>query len=130
MSLMVNDVMVRFPYWNASLGTDHFYICAHDMGTELTKAADNNLLKNAIGLVNTADYSEPMFVPHKDISLPPHPGRGTVDWSLIGQGGANFDPWLRTKLAFMAGDATRSRRNKSVSFLQFFWVLVYIDSAF
>lgn len=104
---MLVDVKTRFPYWNRTLGTDHFYICAHDMGTEVTRLADSALQKNAIGLVNTADYSEPYFVPHKDISLPPHPGRGTIPWSQIGQGGATFDPYRRTKLAFLAGNAKR-----------------------
>lgn len=104
---MLEEIQRNYPYWNASLGADHFYICAHDMGTEVAKLADLNLWKNAIGLVNTADYSEPSFIPHKDISLPPHPGRGTVDWAVIGQGGAAFDPIVRTKLAFMAGHPAR-----------------------
>ena len=104
---MVDHVRGRYQYWNATLGADHFYICAHDMGTEVTKVADVGLWKNAIGLVNTADYSEPNFVAHKDVSLPPHPGRGIVEWALIGQGGAGFDPTHRTKLVFMAGHPGR-----------------------
>lgn len=104
---MVAQIKLSFPFWNESLGADHFYICAHDMGTEVAKLADTALWKNAIGLVNTADYSEEYFVSHKDISLPPHPGRGTIDWAAIGQGGATFDPYQRTKLAFMAGNAER-----------------------
>ena len=104
---MIMDIKHRYSFWNESLGADHFYICAHDMGTEVARLADSDLWKNSIGLVNTADYSEPSFIPHKDISLPPHPGRGTIDWSLIGQGGATFDPFLRTKLAFMAGNDDR-----------------------
>lgn len=100
-------LIFRFPYWNASLGTDHFYVCAHDMGTEIAQLADPMLWKNSIGLVNTADASEPSYIPHKDISVPPHPGRGTVDWSLVGQGGATFDSIHRTKLAFLAGEGSR-----------------------
>ena len=98
----------RYPFWNASLGMNHFYVCAHDMGTEMAQHADHILWKNAIGLVNTADASEPSFIPHKDISVPPHPGRGMVDWPLLGQGGATFDSSSRTKLAFLAGEGTRS----------------------
>ena len=104
---MLEDIKQRHPYWNQTLGMDHFYICAHDMGTELVKTSDPNLWKNSIGVVNTADSSEPMFVPHKDISLPPHPGRGTIDWAVIGQGGITFDPKLRKRLAFMAGHPGR-----------------------
>lgn len=104
---MVAHIKSHFRYWNETLGADHFYICAHDMGTEVTKLADVGLWKNAIGLVNTADYSEQYFIPHKDISVPPHPGRGIVDWSAIGQGGATFDPHQRIKLAFLAGNEHR-----------------------
>lgn len=107
MKSIVKYIKLKYPYWNETLGTDHFYICAHDMGTDLVKHSDPNLWKNSIGLVNTADSSEPLFVPHKDISLPPHPGKGSVDWAAIGQGGAMFDPKLRTKLAFMAGHPER-----------------------
>ena len=77
------------------------------MGTEISKLASAELWKNSIALVNTADYSEEYFIGHKDISLPPHPGRGTIDWSTIGQGGATFDPYQRTRLAFMAGRGDR-----------------------
>ena len=73
----------------------------------MSKSADVGLWKNAIGLVNTADYSEQYFVPHKDISVPPHPGRGVVDWATMGQGGATFDPYQRVKLAFLAGNEHR-----------------------
>ena len=107
MNQIVEYIKFNYPYWNESLGTDHFYVCAHDMGTNLVKRSDPNLWKNSIGLVNTADSSEPMFVPHKDISLPPHPGRGSIDWAVIGQGGVPFDPKVRTKLAFMAGHPGR-----------------------
>lgn len=104
---MVADVRHRFQYWNETLGADHFYVCAHDMGTEVAKLADIELRKNSMALVNTADYSEPFFVPHKDISIPHHPGRGVIDWSTVGQGGATFDPYQRTRLAFMAGNEQR-----------------------
>ena len=73
----------------------------------MAKGADTFLWKNAVGLVNTADASEPTYIPHKDISIPPHPGRGVVDWPLLGQGGANFNNSHRTTLAFLAGQGAR-----------------------
>ena len=82
---MVEEIKQQYSYWNASLGSDHFYICAHDMGTSVASTADRGLFKNAVALVNTADSSEHFFVPHKDISVPPHPGRGKVEWHLIGR---------------------------------------------
>ena len=104
---MVEEVKQRYSYWNASLGSDHFYICAHDMGTAVTALADKGLFKNAIALVNTADSSESMFVPHKDISVPPHPGRGGVGWDLIGQAGVGEEPGIRKTLLFYAGNTWR-----------------------
>ena len=104
---MVAHVVHSYPYWNASLGADHFYICAHDMGTRVTGASNQNLLRNAIALVNTADILERTFLVHKDISVPPHPGRGTVLWSEMGLGGASFDPGKRVRLAFIAGNLSR-----------------------
>lgn len=107
MRAMVQQIQQKYPFWNRTMGADHFYICAHDMGTEVVKLSIPELWKNSIGLVNTAEYSEPYFVPHKDISVPPHPGRGALDWSTVGQGGQNSDPLKRTKLAFLAGNANR-----------------------
>ena len=104
---MVEEIKQQYPYWNASLGSDHFYICAHDMGTEVATLADVGLFKNAIALVNTADSSESMFVPHKDISVPPHPGRGGVGWDLIGQAGAEEEPGMRKTFLFYAGNTQR-----------------------
>lgn len=104
---MVTHVMQHSPYWNASQGADHFYICAHDMGTRVTSAANQNLFRNAIAMVNTADILERTFVVHKDISVPPHPGRGSILWSKMGQGGAPFDPSKRVRLAFVAGNLSR-----------------------
>ena len=104
---MVEEVIHHYPYWNASLGSDHFYICAHDVGTAVTTLTDRGLFKNAIALVNTADSSEEFFVPHKDISVPPHPGRGGVGWHLIGQAGAGMNQGRRNVLLFYAGNVHR-----------------------
>ncbi|XP_065889064.1 uncharacterized protein [Dysidea avara] len=107
---MVNHVIQAYPYWNRSSGADHFYICAHDMGTNVAKLSHIGLQTNAIALVNTADYSKPLFMAHKDISLPVHPGRGVVDWSKLGMGGAGIDPKDRTSLMFFAGNPSSSLR--------------------
>ena len=103
---IVNWVKVSFPYWNASRGSDHVYICSHDMGGECSQLADHNLYKNAIGLFNTADYSEPWFVPHKDISLPHHPSHGENSLPVLGRL-AREGAMERTNLAFFAGNLKR-----------------------
>lgn len=73
---IVADIRQRWPFWNASLGSDHFYLCAHDMGASVGRRAAPQLLDNAIALVNTADLADPYYRPHKDIALPPHVGDG------------------------------------------------------
>ena len=112
---MLQQIKHGFPFWNQTLGTDHLYICAHDFGTEVAKLADLELWKNAIGLVDTAKYSEFFFVPHKDISVPPNPGRKTVDWSSVGQGAVNLDPQRRSTLAFMSSQADRCVLSSAVA---------------
>jgi hypothetical protein len=60
---ILEDIKTKHPFWERSLGADHFYICGHDMGASSVGAADANLLKNAVALVNTADYADPFYVP-------------------------------------------------------------------
>ena len=53
--------LFRHPFWSWSSGADHFYVCAHDVGAKV----GSDVLKNSIALVNSADYDDPYFVPHK-----------------------------------------------------------------
>ena len=73
---IVEHIKHTLPYWNRSLGSDHFFLCTHDMGASCAASADPHLLKHAIAIVNTAEYNDPFFSPHKDISLPSNPGDG------------------------------------------------------
>ncbi|XP_065833016.1 uncharacterized protein [Oscarella lobularis] len=104
---IVDWIKRTHPFWNSSLGVDHAYICSHDMGGECGQLADPNLHKNAVGLFNTADYADPWYIPHKDIALPPHPGRGVGSLSHTGRGGAGTKSVERTLLAFFAGNMKR-----------------------
>jgi hypothetical protein len=61
---------------NRSLYSDHVYACAHDMGASCTASADAHFRKNSIAMVNTAEYSDAHFVPHKDVAMPSNPGDG------------------------------------------------------
>nr|XP_006825207.1 PREDICTED: probable glycosyltransferase At5g11130-like [Saccoglossus kowalevskii] len=103
-----------FPYWDRSAGTDHFYICSHDMGGEVTKQSIPNLLKNSIALLNTADYEDRYFMPHKDISVPPHPGKPPVIMPSVGHGGKNVKPSSRNIFASFAGTLDRGRVRPAV----------------
>jgi hypothetical protein len=104
---IINWAKVSFPYWNASCGSDHVYICSHDMGGECAQLADHDLHKNAIGLFNTADYSDPWFVPHKDISLPHHPSHGENSLFVSGRKAREEVSVKRLILAFFAGNMKR-----------------------
>ncbi|GAU42433.1 hypothetical protein TSUD_247750 [Trifolium subterraneum] len=66
---LVSRIRQDFPYWNRSLGADHFYLsCAG-----ISNSNDRNIVelkKNAVQITcfPTRRHS---FVPHKDITLPP-----------------------------------------------------------
>ncbi|PNY06650.1 putative glycosyltransferase, partial [Trifolium pratense] len=66
---LVSRIRKEFPYWNRSLGADHFYLsCAG-----ISNSNDRNIVelkKNAVQITcfPTRCHS---FVPHKDITLPP-----------------------------------------------------------
>nr|XP_026693130.1 probable glycosyltransferase At5g11130 [Ciona intestinalis] len=102
---ILHEIQTQYPYWSQSSGANHFYICSHDVGAKVAEG----LMKNAIGLVSTADYDDPYFIPHKDISIPPTPSSGLSNIHLIGKGGALVDVRGRNILAFFAGDITSGR---------------------
>nr|CAB3244015.1 probable glycosyltransferase At5g11130 [Phallusia mammillata] len=107
---ILSEIKQNHPYWSWSGGSDHFYICAHDIGAKV----GSDVLKNAIALVNTADYEDPYFIPHKDISLPPSVSPGLHRLARITQGGASVDPVTRTVFAFFAGDLKSGRIRPTV----------------
>ncbi|XP_071701905.1 probable glycosyltransferase At5g03795 [Rutidosis leptorrhynchoides] len=93
----VNLVASRYPFWNRSLGADHFIVACHDWGPELSKAVPE-LFTNSIRALCNANTSEG-FKPSKDVSIPEillHDGtmRGHI-------GGPS--PRHRHVLAFFAG---------------------------
>lgn len=115
---MLADIRTRFPYWNRTRGADHVYLCSHDMGTSVAASPlSAELRKNAIALVNTADYNDTHYTPHKDIALPPNIGDGCPTCIQGGQrlpveaagdtGGAPAATQSRHLLAFFAGTMDR-----------------------
>lgn len=102
---IIEQIQTTYPYWDRSAGADHFYACSHDIGAGIGK----DLLKNSIALVNTADYEDPYFIPHKDISLPPNTLHGPGSLPEIGKGGSDIDPRNRRILAFFAGNLASGR---------------------
>ncbi|XP_057470736.1 probable glycosyltransferase At5g03795 isoform X2 [Actinidia eriantha] len=93
----VDLVGQKYPYWNRSLGADHFMLACHDWGPELSLAVPD-LYKNSIRALCNANTSEG-FNPAKDVSFPEillHDG--TMNHLLGGP-----SPSKRSVLVFFAG---------------------------
>ncbi|KAL2509157.1 putative glycosyltransferase [Forsythia ovata] len=93
----VNLIAGRYPYWNRSLGHDHFMLACHDWGPKISSAV-RYLRKNSIRVLCNANTSE-KFHPIKDVSMPEiYLPQGTMD-GLIG----GPSPSKRSILVFFAG---------------------------
>ncbi|KAL6574926.1 hypothetical protein OROMI_012211 [Orobanche minor] len=93
----VDLVAGKYPYWNRSLGSDHFMLSCHDWGPELSKSLPE-LFKNSIRALCNANTSEG-FQPSKDVSIPEINLPGGRTTGLIG----GPSPSRRPILIFFAG---------------------------
>ncbi|WOG96086.1 hypothetical protein DCAR_0415416 [Daucus carota subsp. sativus] len=93
----VNVIAQKYPYWNRSLGADHFMLACHDWGPKISFAVPN-LYNSSIRALCNANTSE-RFNPNRDVSIPEVdlPG-GTTDGLLGGP-----SPSRRTIFVFFAG---------------------------
>ncbi|XP_024974329.1 probable glycosyltransferase At5g03795 isoform X2 [Cynara cardunculus var. scolymus] len=93
----VDVIAEKHPYWNRSLGADHFMLACHDWGPEISTAIPI-LYKNSIRALCNANTSEG-FNLTRDVSIPeiylPH---GTTEGLLGGP-----SPSKRTILVFFSG---------------------------
>ncbi|XP_057441903.1 probable glycosyltransferase At3g07620 [Lotus japonicus] len=66
---IITRIRNDFPYWNRTLGADHFYLSRAGIPRE----ADRNLVELKKNAVQISCFPTPRvrFVPHKDITLPP-----------------------------------------------------------
>ncbi|KAH9610145.1 hypothetical protein KSS87_003457 [Heliosperma pusillum] len=64
----VESLILKYPYWNRTLGADHFFVTCHDVGVRATEGLPF-LVKNSIRVVCSPSYNVD-FIPHKDVALP------------------------------------------------------------
>ncbi|KAK2445133.1 putative glycosyltransferase [Trifolium repens] len=87
----------KYPFWNQSLGHDHFMVSCHDWGP-LASAYVDNLFNNSIRVLCNANASEG-FKPSKDVSFPEVFLKTGELTGLLG----GYPTSQRTTLAFFAG---------------------------
>ncbi|KAJ6304730.1 hypothetical protein OIU78_020325 [Salix suchowensis] len=90
----VESLKSKYPYWNRTLGADHFFVTCHDVGVRATEGVPF-LIKNAIRVVCSPSY-DVGFIPHKDIALPQ-----VLQPFALPAGGNDVEN--RTTLGFWAG---------------------------
>ncbi|XP_057438196.1 probable glycosyltransferase At5g03795 [Lotus japonicus] len=94
----LNLIAERYPFWNRSLGADHFMLSCHDWGPVASQSVPD-LYKNSIRVLCNANTTEG-FKPGKDVSFPEiNIQTGGSIASLVGGPSAS----KRSVLAFFAG---------------------------
>ncbi|KAF7070276.1 hypothetical protein CFC21_075815 [Triticum aestivum] len=93
----IDVLSTKYPYWNRSLGVDHFMLSCHDWGPYVS-SADGHLFSNSIRVLCNANTSEG-FNPSKDVSLPEINLRTDIVDNQVGGPSALRRPIL----AFFAG---------------------------
>jgi hypothetical protein len=90
----VEGLIHKYPYWNRTLGADHFFVTCHDVGVRATEGLPF-LVKNSIRAVCSPSY-DVGFIPHKDVALPQ-----VLQPFALPAGGNDIEN--RTNLGFWAG---------------------------
>ncbi|KAK8472217.1 hypothetical protein PHAVU_002G145100 [Phaseolus vulgaris] len=90
----VESLISKYPYWNRTLGADHFFVTCHDVGVRATEGLEF-LVKNSIRAVCSPSY-DVGFIPHKDVALPQ-----VLQPFALPAGGNDVEN--RTTLGFWAG---------------------------
>ncbi|KAE8098437.1 hypothetical protein FH972_016503 [Carpinus fangiana] len=93
----VDVISKKYPYWNRSLGADHFMLSCHDWGPEASRSTPP-LYKNSIRVLCNANTSEG-FNPTKDAAFPEINLRTGSIHGFLGGPSASHRPIL----AFFAG---------------------------
>lgn len=64
----VERLILKYPYWNRTLGSDHFFVSCYDFDLVATQGV-HMLAKNSIRAVCSSSYRDE-FIPHKDFAVP------------------------------------------------------------
>ncbi|CAK9323793.1 unnamed protein product [Citrullus colocynthis] len=69
---LIRTVRTDLPYWNRTLGADHFFLSSSGVGY----SSDRNVVELKKNAIQVSSFPVPAgkFIPHKDISLPPVSG--------------------------------------------------------
>uniref|UniRef100_A0A9I9DVM0 Exostosin GT47 domain-containing protein n=2 Tax=Cucumis melo TaxID=3656 RepID=A0A9I9DVM0_CUCME len=69
LSRLIRTLRTDLPYWNRTLGADHFFLSSSGIGY----IPDRNVVELKKNAIQVSSFPVPpgKFIPHKDISLPP-----------------------------------------------------------
>ncbi|XP_074568145.1 putative glycosyltransferase At5g03795 [Curcuma longa] len=90
----VESLIRKYPYWNRTLGADHFFVTCHDVGVRAFEGIPM-VIKNSIRVVCSPSY-DVGYIPHKDVALPQ-----VLQPFALPSGGNDIEN--RTILGFWAG---------------------------
>ncbi|XP_054804925.1 probable glycosyltransferase At5g03795 [Prosopis cineraria] len=101
----IQEISHKYPYWNRSGGSDHFYVACHSVGRSAMGKAPQ-VKFNAIQVVCSSSYFLTGYVSHKDACLPQiWPRKGNPPTLASSN---------RKKLAFFAGGMNSRERKELV----------------
>ncbi|KAK2662863.1 hypothetical protein Ddye_001437 [Dipteronia dyeriana] len=103
----VEELINKYPYWNRTLGADHFFVVCHDIGVKATEGVPL-LVKNSIRVVCSPRYDSG-YIPHKDVALP------QILYPFALPPDVKFDLTNRSSLAFWAGHRNSKVREELAS---------------
>ncbi|XP_027079061.2 probable glycosyltransferase At5g03795 isoform X1 [Coffea arabica] len=101
----VESLIAKYPYWNRTLGADHFFVVCQDVGVRATEGLPF-LVKNSIRVACSPSY-DVGFIPHKDVALPqvlqpfalPRGGNDVENRTILGYWAGSRNSKIRVILA-------------------------------
>lgn len=64
-----NRISQEARFWNASAGSDHFYVCCHSVG-RFAASKHSQLHTSAMQVSCSSSYFQRLYISHKDVGLP------------------------------------------------------------